>query len=105
MLFFSGNVKSINDDAWSNLYYISFYGSNLKKQYCKHLKPSCARKTVKTFLSTTVFRDHAGGNEKMVKLMPGLKVYGGDDRVDAITKKVAHGNNLKVNTSRCNQND
>lgn len=56
-------------------------------------------------MSTTVFRDHAGGNEKMVKLMPGLKVYGGDDRVDAITKKVAHGNNLKVNTSRCNQND
>lgn len=41
-------------------------------------------------------RDHAGGNEKMVKLMPGLKVYGGDDRVDAITKKVSHSNNLKV---------
>lgn len=42
------------------------------------------------------FRDHAGGNEKMLKLMPGLKVYGGDDRVDAITKKVSHSNTFKV---------
>uniref|UniRef100_A0A3Q2Z5E0 Hydroxyacylglutathione hydrolase, mitochondrial n=1 Tax=Hippocampus comes TaxID=109280 RepID=A0A3Q2Z5E0_HIPCM len=49
-----------------------------------------------TVLTTHHHWDHAGGNEKMVKLMPGLKVYGGDDRVDAITKKVSHGNNLKV---------
>lgn len=41
-------------------------------------------------------RDHASGNEKMVKLMPGLKVYGGDDRVDALTKKVSHSHNFKV---------
>lgn len=32
----------------------------------------------------------------MLKLMPGLKVYGGDDRVDAITKKVSHSNAFKV---------
>ena len=32
----------------------------------------------------------------MVKLMPGLKVYGGDDRVDAMTKKVSHSHNFKV---------
>jgi len=41
-------------------------------------------------------RDHAGGNEKMVRMMPGLKVYGGDERVDALTKKVTHSNTLKV---------
>lgn len=28
--------------------------------------------------------------------MPGLKVYGGDDRVDALTKKVSHSHNFKV---------
>ncbi|XP_077474716.1 hydroxyacylglutathione hydrolase, mitochondrial isoform X2 [Stigmatopora argus] len=49
-----------------------------------------------TVLTTHHHWDHAGGNEKMVKLMPGLKVYGGDDRVDAITKKVSHSSNLKV---------
>ncbi|CAK6964788.1 hydroxyacylglutathione hydrolase%2C mitochondrial-like [Scomber scombrus] len=49
-----------------------------------------------TVLTTHHHWDHASGNEKMVKLMPGLKVYGGDDRVDAITKKVSHSNNLKL---------
>ncbi|XP_034395900.1 hydroxyacylglutathione hydrolase, mitochondrial isoform X1 [Cyclopterus lumpus] len=49
-----------------------------------------------TVLTTHHHWDHAGGNEKMLKLMPGLRVYGGDDRVDAITKKVSHSNNIKV---------
>uniref|UniRef100_A0A3Q0STS1 Hydroxyacylglutathione hydrolase n=1 Tax=Amphilophus citrinellus TaxID=61819 RepID=A0A3Q0STS1_AMPCI len=49
-----------------------------------------------TVLTTHHHWDHAGGNEKMLKLMPGLKVYGGDDRVDAITKKVSHSSTLKV---------
>ncbi|CAL8264975.1 hydroxyacylglutathione hydrolase, mitochondrial [Gadus morhua] len=49
-----------------------------------------------TVLTTHHHWDHAGGNEKMVRLMPGLKVYGGDDRVDALTKKVTHSNTLKV---------
>lgn len=51
--------------------------------------------------SRSLLRDHAGGNVKMVKLMPGLKVYGGDDRVDAITKKVSHSHNFKVRPSNC----
>ena len=37
----------------------------------------------------------------MVRLMPGLKVYGGDDRIDALTKKVTHSNTLKVRLSEC----
>lgn len=47
-------------------------------------------------LSPSLYRDHAGGNEKMVRLVPGLTVYGGDDRVDALTKKVKHSNTFKV---------
>lgn len=41
-------------------------------------------------------RDHAGGNEKLVKLEPGLKVYGGDDRIGALTHKVTHLSTLQV---------
>ncbi|XP_030155988.1 hydroxyacylglutathione hydrolase, mitochondrial isoform X1 [Lynx canadensis] len=41
-------------------------------------------------------RDHAGGNEKLVKLEPGLKVCGGDDRIGALTHKVAHLSTLQV---------
>ena len=41
-------------------------------------------------------RDHAGGNKKLNSEMPGLAFYGGDDRIDALTKKVAHGDMLKV---------
>lgn len=36
----------------------------------------------------------------MLKLMPGLKVYGGDDRVDGITKKVSHSHSFKVRHTR-----
>ncbi|XP_047389872.1 hydroxyacylglutathione hydrolase, mitochondrial isoform X3 [Sciurus carolinensis] len=43
-----------------------------------------------TVLTTHHHWDHAGGNEKLVKLEPGLKVYGGDDRIGALTHKVTH---------------
>jgi hypothetical protein len=32
----------------------------------------------------------------MVKLVPGIPVYGGDDRVDALTKKVEQGEEITV---------
>nr|KAF6366289.1 hydroxyacylglutathione hydrolase [Pipistrellus kuhlii] len=41
-------------------------------------------------------RDHAGGNEKLVKLQPGLKVYGGDERIGALTHKITHLSTLQV---------
>lgn len=41
-------------------------------------------------------RDHAGGNEKLVKLVPGLKVYGGDERVGALTNRATHLSTLQV---------
>uniref|UniRef100_A0A3Q3WLU8 Hydroxyacylglutathione hydrolase, mitochondrial n=1 Tax=Mola mola TaxID=94237 RepID=A0A3Q3WLU8_MOLML len=43
-----------------------------------------------TVLTTHHHWDHASGNEKLLNRLPGLKVYGGDDRVDALTKKVSH---------------
>ncbi|KAM9391385.1 hydroxyacylglutathione hydrolase, mitochondrial-like isoform 1-T1 [Pholidichthys leucotaenia] len=49
-----------------------------------------------TVLTTHHHWDHAGGNEKMLKLMPGLMVCGGDDRVDGISKKVSHNNTFKI---------
>uniref|UniRef100_A0A8D1FQN9 Hydroxyacylglutathione hydrolase, mitochondrial n=1 Tax=Sus scrofa TaxID=9823 RepID=A0A8D1FQN9_PIG len=49
-----------------------------------------------TVLTTHHHWDHAGGNEKLVKLEPGLKVYGGDDRIGALTHKVTHLSTLQV---------
>ncbi|XP_032957072.1 hydroxyacylglutathione hydrolase, mitochondrial isoform X3 [Rhinolophus ferrumequinum] len=48
-----------------------------------------------TLLTTHHHWDHAGGNEKLVKLEPGLKVYGGDDRIGALTHKVTHLSTLQ----------
>ena len=47
-------------------------------------------------LTTHHHWDHAGGNEKLVKLETGLRVYGGDSRVGALTQKVSHLTSLKV---------
>ena len=41
-------------------------------------------------------RDHAGGNENLVKLVNGLTVCGGDDRIGALNTKVSHGDEFKV---------
>ncbi|XP_069859892.1 hydroxyacylglutathione hydrolase, mitochondrial isoform X3 [Dipodomys merriami] len=49
-----------------------------------------------TVLTTHHHWDHAGGNEKLVKMEPGLKVYGGDDRIGALTHKVTHLTTLQV---------
>ncbi|KZS12396.1 hydroxyacylglutathione hydrolase, mitochondrial isoform X1 [Daphnia magna] len=49
-----------------------------------------------TVLTTHHHWDHAGGNEELVKLVPGLAVYGGDDRIGALNKKVSHGDKLQV---------
>jgi len=40
--------------------------------------------------------DHAGGNEEIVKSIPGLKVYGGDDRINALTNKVGDGDTITI---------
>ncbi|XP_066498317.1 hydroxyacylglutathione hydrolase-like protein [Hoplias malabaricus] len=54
-------------------------------------------------LTTHHHWDHARGNEALVKEIPNLRVYGGDDRITALTHKVTHGQELKFNTinARC----
>ncbi|GBP71848.1 Hydroxyacylglutathione hydrolase, mitochondrial [Eumeta japonica] len=42
------------------------------------------------------YPDHAGGNEDLVKMIPGLKVYGGDERIGALTEKVQHDTKFKI---------
>jgi len=47
-------------------------------------------------LTTHHHWDHAGGNEEMCKLVKGLTVCGGDDRIGALNKKVEDGDKLKI---------
>ena len=42
------------------------------------------------------YRDHAGGNENLVKLQPGLTVCGNDDRIGALNKTVTNGTTFQV---------
>ena len=65
--------------------------------------PDCVIKAVEeegvkltTILTTHHHWDHAGGNKEMVSKVPGLVVIGGDDRIDGVTRKVTHGDDLNV---------
>jgi hydroxyacylglutathione hydrolase len=49
-----------------------------------------------TVLTTHHHWDHAGGNGKLAKLVPGLRVYGADDRIDALNSRVGHNEKFKV---------
>jgi len=47
--------------------------------------------------SLQIFRDHAGGNEKIRQLVPGIKVYGGSiDNVKGCTNKVDNGDKISL---------
>ncbi|CAK9290999.1 unnamed protein product [Gordionus sp. m RMFG-2023] len=50
-----------------------------------------------SILTTHHHWDHAGGNEKMLKFLPTLNVYGGDDRVNCLTKKLTDGDKVSLN--------
>lgn len=45
-------------------------------------------------------RDHARGNEELARLCPGLRVYGADERIGALTHKVTHEQELTVRGHR-----
>lgn len=49
-------------------------------------------------LTTHHHWDHADGNQGMVDAIPGLVVVGGDDRIQAITKKMSSEEELHVGT-------
>lgn len=52
--------------------------------------------TITHLLTTHHHSDHAGGNKGMVKEIENLPVYGGDDRIDALTQKVNDGDSIKI---------
>ncbi|XP_068668598.1 hydroxyacylglutathione hydrolase cytoplasmic [Aristolochia californica] len=50
-------------------------------------------------LTTHHHWDHAGGNDKIKKLVPGIKVYGGSvDNVKGCTNKLEHGDKVSLGT-------
>ncbi|KAJ3086846.1 hypothetical protein HK102_012361 [Quaeritorhiza haematococci] len=51
---------------------------------------------LRAILTTHHHADHAAGNPGMLKEFPGLKVYGGDDRVDALDNKVGDGEKFHI---------
>lgn len=51
---------------------------------------------LKAVLTTHHHHDHAHGNSDMLSMFPELTVYGGDSRVQALNKHVAHGDVIKL---------
>lgn len=47
-------------------------------------------------LTTHHHWDHAGGNTKLCKKFNNLQVYGGDDRIEALTCKVKHNDIFNI---------
>ncbi|XP_057384749.1 hydroxyacylglutathione hydrolase-like protein isoform X4 [Balaenoptera acutorostrata] len=48
-----------------------------------------------TVLTTHHHWDHAQGNTELVRLLPGLVVLGADERICALTRRLAHGEELR----------
>lgn len=51
---------------------------------------------LKAVLTTHHHFDHAGGNVVISQMIKNLPIYGGDDRIDAITQKVSHEETVKL---------
>ncbi|ESO12034.1 hypothetical protein HELRODRAFT_155548 [Helobdella robusta] len=47
-------------------------------------------------LTTHHHWDHAGGNNHLAAQLPGLKIYGGDERIDSLNAKVHHNQIINV---------
>lgn len=52
--------------------------------------------TLKAILPTHHHYDHVGGNENLLKAVPGLAVYGVDERIPGLTQRVQDGDRLQV---------
>ena len=47
--------------------------------------------------NSSFYRDHAGGNEKIKTLVPGIKVFGGSiDNVKGCTDKMDNGDKISL---------
>uniref|UniRef100_A0A674GNX0 Hydroxyacylglutathione hydrolase-like protein n=1 Tax=Taeniopygia guttata TaxID=59729 RepID=A0A674GNX0_TAEGU len=55
---------------------------------------------LKAILTTHHHWDHARGNEELAQLLPGLQVFGADERVGALTHRVSHGQELAFGSIR-----
>ncbi|XP_064376129.1 hydroxyacylglutathione hydrolase-like protein [Dromaius novaehollandiae] len=55
---------------------------------------------LRAVLTTHHHWDHARGNGELAELCPGLRVYGADERIGALTHKVAHGEELAFGAIR-----
>lgn len=51
---------------------------------------------LKAVLTTHHHHDHAHGNSDLLSMFPDIQIYGGDVRVQALTKQVDHGDNIKL---------
>ncbi|KAJ1937061.1 Cytoplasmic glyoxalase II [Kickxella alabastrina] len=51
-------------------------------------------------LTTHHHADHSGGNTKMQNAIPGIPVYGGDERIPAMTHRVEHGDEFTLGSFR-----
>ncbi|KAK9916356.1 hypothetical protein WJX75_001731 [Coccomyxa subellipsoidea] len=52
---------------------------------------------ISTVLTTHHHWDHAGGNEEISKLIPGIEIFGGEhDNVSAATRQVANNEDIRV---------
>lgn len=58
--------------------------------------------TLTTVLTTHHHWDHAGGNEKLLQMKPGLRVYGGDPRIKQMTDLV-NRDEAKIQIGKFNQ--
>lgn len=47
-------------------------------------------------LTTHHHWDHAGGNAKLLKNFADLAIYGGDDRIEAINRKITHNDAFNI---------
>lgn len=52
--------------------------------------------TLTKVLTTHHHWDHAGGNGKLCTKFQNLSVFGGDDRIDALTNKVSHNDSFNI---------
>ncbi|XP_058278573.1 hydroxyacylglutathione hydrolase-like protein isoform X3 [Hirundo rustica] len=55
---------------------------------------------LRAILTTHHHWDHARGNEELAQLFPGLRVFGADERIGALTHKVTHGQELTFGAIR-----
>ncbi|XP_053813246.1 hydroxyacylglutathione hydrolase isoform X1 [Vidua chalybeata] len=55
---------------------------------------------LRAILTTHHHWDHARGNEELAQLLPGLQVFGADERIGALTHRVSHGQELAFGSIR-----